>query len=158
MTCVELHGWNIYNQYKELLLSAKIQTATGYSYTCRRLCVFGSWTIFNTRRKHVPSKTTDSAVADLNVIRKRAGLGNSTALHNSSNSYCCHAGKANRTILRMGHRWFDLIRSGTINTALSAIKTGWRPAAALLPVPLLKFKRSFLNAKCGILIKIIYSK
>jgi hypothetical protein len=77
----------------------------------------------------------DSALADLNTIRNRAGLANSTA---STAPQILSAVMQERRIeffCEWGHRWFDLIRSGTINSVLSTVKTGWMPAAALLPVP-----------------------
>ncbi|HSZ34873.1 MAG TPA: RagB/SusD family nutrient uptake outer membrane protein, partial [Puia sp.] len=34
-----------------------------------------------------------------------------------------------------GHRWFDLKRTGTINTELSVEKSGWQPTDSLYPIP-----------------------
>jgi len=77
----------------------------------------------------------DSALADLNVIRKRAGLGNSTASTTAQILTAVIQERRTELFCEWGHRWFDLIRSGTINTVMSTIKTGWAPTAALLPVP-----------------------
>ncbi len=75
------------------------------------------------------------AVADLNIIRKRAGLPD--------------AAPANKTVLLLdieherqvelfcewGHRWFDLKRTGREDAVLGAEKSGWKPFAALYPIP-----------------------
>jgi hypothetical protein len=79
-------------------------------------------------------KTTD-ALADLNQVRARAGLAASTAatagdiltaiLHERQVEFFCE----------WGNRWFDLKRTGTINTVLGTEKPGWKPNEALYPVP-----------------------
>ncbi|ANI89611.1 hypothetical protein A9P82_10110 [Arachidicoccus ginsenosidimutans] len=77
----------------------------------------------------------DSASADLNKIRTRAGLPNSTA---STKEEIINAVMHEREIeffCEWGHRWFDLKRTGRIDAVLSKIKSGWVPEAALLPVP-----------------------
>lgn len=80
------------------------------------------------------TKLADAA-ADLNVVRRRAGLGATTEttqpgllnaiLHERQVEFC----------FEWGHRWFDLKRIGTIDAVLSPIKTGWKSTNAILPVP-----------------------
>jgi hypothetical protein len=76
------------------------------------------------------------AVADVNVIRERAGLpplqdgtgqdGLLTAIENENR---------HEFFTEWGHRWMDLKRTGRADAVLSVEKTGWKPAAALFPVP-----------------------
>lgn len=76
------------------------------------------------------------AVSDVNVIRQRAVL--SQLPTNLSQSACLSAiAQENRIefFTECGHRWFDLKRTGQINTVLSAEKTGWSANAALYPLP-----------------------
>lgn len=49
-----------------------------------------------------------------------------------------------------GNRWFDLKRTGAADEILGAEKTGWKPSAALYPVPQLqREKNPFLNQNPG---------
>jgi starch-binding outer membrane protein, SusD/RagB family len=84
-----------------------------------------------------------AALADLNVIRKRAGLGSysggtdqpsvlAAILHERQVEFFCE----------MGHRWLDLIRTGNANSVLGSpgnvcqMKGGtWSPTAQLFPIP-----------------------
>jgi len=86
------------------------------------------------------------AARDLNTIRARAGLGLSPTLTAS-----CSLQQADSAILHerqvelfteWGHRWFDLIRTGTINNVLGSpgnicqVKGGvWNPTSELFPIP-----------------------
>jgi hypothetical protein len=91
------------------------------------------------------------AVADLNVIRLRAGLPLlSTAL---SQANCLLAVEKERRIeffAEWGHRWFDLKRTGRIDAVLSANKVSWQPHAALFPIPQQELEKNpFLNQNSG---------
>lgn len=72
---------------------------------------------------------------DLFAVRQRAGLGATPA--NDKDALLLAVERERRIELNseMGHRWFDLRRTGRINTVLSAIKTNWKAEAALYPVP-----------------------
>ena len=80
------------------------------------------------------------AIADLDVIRKRAGLSLVADIN---------PGIAKDALLQMiykermtelfgeqGHRWFDVKRTGQADTLYSIRKTRWRKEAILLPIPL----------------------
>lgn len=86
------------------------------------------------------------AIADINLIRNTAGLPNTTAI--SANDILTEIQKQRRFELftEYGHRFFDLKRSGTINTVLSAVKPGWNSTDVLWPVP-----QSELNANPNLL-------
>jgi hypothetical protein len=76
------------------------------------------------------------AQADITAIRQRAGLPATTA---STQADLLTAIAKERRIefnCEWGHRWFDLKRTGTINTVIGAAKpTFWKPTAALYPIP-----------------------
>ncbi|ESU28743.1 putative outer membrane protein [Flavobacterium limnosediminis JC2902] len=72
---------------------------------------------------------------DLNKIRTRAGLPDTPA--NDSSSLITAILKERRMELftEMGHRWFDLKRTGTAADVLSPIKPGWEDTQVVLPLP-----------------------
>jgi hypothetical protein len=82
------------------------------------------------------------ALADVNTIRERAGLGPSTADATSKAAVLAAVRKERRTELcfEFGNRWFDLNRTAN-NTKYpasgqaSAVLTGWKPDFALYPLP-----------------------
>lgn len=79
-----------------------------------------------------------AALADLDVVRARAGLGASTA-DPTSQAAVLGAIMHERQVelfTEWGHRWYDLKRTGQAGTVLSAEKTGWTANAALYPVPI----------------------
>jgi hypothetical protein len=76
------------------------------------------------------------AVADLNVIRSRAGLPPLSASLTQAQTIA--AVKQERRIelfCEWGHRWFDLKRTGDADAVLGPIKTGWSSTDALYPIP-----------------------
>jgi hypothetical protein len=76
------------------------------------------------------------AQADITTIRTRAGLAATTA---STQTALLTAIAQERKIefnCEWGHRWYDLKRTGTVNTVIGAAKpTFWKPTAALYPIP-----------------------
>ncbi|MBS1603665.1 MAG: RagB/SusD family nutrient uptake outer membrane protein, partial [Bacteroidetes bacterium] len=79
-----------------------------------------------------------AALADLNIVRARAGLPPSTA-NAGSQSAVLNAIMHERQVelfTEWGHRWYDLKRTGLAATVLSAEKTGWTTDAALYPIPM----------------------
>lgn len=81
------------------------------------------------------NKTTE-ALADLNLIRQRAGLLPSTAVTQADILTAILHERQTELFCEWGNRWYDLKRTGTINTVLGAEKTGWDEHYALYPVPL----------------------
>lgn len=72
---------------------------------------------------------------DLNKIRNRAGLPDTTA---STKEVLLTAILQERRVelfTELGHRWFDLKRTGLSNTVLSLIKPGWQSTDILWPLP-----------------------
>lgn len=72
---------------------------------------------------------------DLNVIRTRAGLGNTSANDKASLLSVIENERRIELFSEWGHRWFDLKRTGRIDAVLGTIKTGWLITDALLPIP-----------------------
>ncbi|MCK7591276.1 RagB/SusD family nutrient uptake outer membrane protein [Subsaxibacter sp. CAU 1640] len=72
---------------------------------------------------------------DVNVIRNRAGLENTTA--NTVNNLLDAILKERQVELftEQGHRWFDLKRTDNANNVLSIVKPYWQATDILLPIP-----------------------
>ncbi|WPV63768.1 RagB/SusD family nutrient uptake outer membrane protein [Chitinophaga sp. LS1] len=81
------------------------------------------------------------AATDLNVIRNRAGLGNTTA---SSQTELLSAIMKERRVelfLEYGNRWLDLKRTGLANTVMSVVKPAtWTSDDVLYPIPASEIK------------------
>jgi hypothetical protein len=82
---------------------------------------------------------TSNAKIDLNAIRSRAGLSNTTAITQSDLLAAIQHERQVELFTEFGHRWLDLKRTGTIDAVMSIItpqKGGtWTSNWALLPVP-----------------------
>lgn len=78
----------------------------------------------------------DAAVADLNVIRKRAGLGEIFPTGLSSLVASIEHERQTELCFEWGHRWFDLQRNNRASAVLGSIKPLWSDAAGLWPVPI----------------------
>jgi hypothetical protein len=79
-----------------------------------------------------------SAVADINIIRSRAGLAAVNPNSNDKANLLLAIEKERRVELfaEWGHRWLDLKRTSRINTVLTALKPlTWQPTDALYPIP-----------------------
>ncbi len=76
------------------------------------------------------------AIADLNVLRARAGLQllSDTVIRDSALTL---VERERRTELftEWGDRWFSLHRTGRLDEVIKALKPGWKPTAALYPIP-----------------------
>lgn len=73
---------------------------------------------------------------DLNIIRHRAGLGDTPANTQSSLLVAIAQEKRVELFAEWGHRWFDLIRTGTANSVLGNLKPmTWQPTDVLWPIP-----------------------
>jgi starch-binding outer membrane protein, SusD/RagB family len=85
----------------------------------------------------MPNPNLSRALADVNIIRNRAGLANSTADGTSQTAVLAAVLHERQTEMcfEWGSRWFDLKRTGNAGTVLTAEKSGWQPNAALYPIP-----------------------
>jgi hypothetical protein len=76
------------------------------------------------------------AINDINAIRNRAGLpdyAGATDTHSLIDEIIHE--RQLEFFAEWGHRWFDLKRTGTVNTVLSAEKTSWQSTDSLYPIP-----------------------
>ena len=76
------------------------------------------------------------AVSDLNVIRNRAGLDNTTATDQSSLLAAIYLERKHELFVEHGHRWFDLKRTGRTAAVLSTVSgKNWQDTDVLWPLP-----------------------
>lgn len=72
---------------------------------------------------------------DLNIIRTRSGLANTTAVTDLDLIAAVIAERRFELFTEFGHRFFDLKRTNNLNTVLGTIKPGWNDTDTLLPIP-----------------------
>jgi hypothetical protein len=72
---------------------------------------------------------------DMNVVHVRAGLEASTSTDAAVIALEIEEENRHEFFCENGHRWFDLRRTGRINTVLGALKPTWLPRAAYFPLP-----------------------
>ncbi|SHN07054.1 RagB/SusD family nutrient uptake outer membrane protein [Chitinophaga sp. CF418] len=76
------------------------------------------------------------AIADLNVLRARAGL---PALSDTTIRDSClplvERERRMELFTEWGDRWFSLRRTGHLDDVMKALKPGWKSTAALYPIP-----------------------
>ncbi len=75
------------------------------------------------------------ALSDLNVIRKRAGLNNSTASDKPTALAAIAHERQTELFCEWGHRQFDLNRTAQAAIVLGSEKIGWKSTDALFPIP-----------------------
>lgn len=75
------------------------------------------------------------AQLDLNTIRNRAGLSNTTATSKDALLDAILKERQVELFTEHGHRWFDLKRTGLASEILQAVKTNWQETQILLPLP-----------------------
>lgn len=84
-------------------------------------------------------KDISGAQADLNIIRHRAGLANTTAADQAALLTAILHERQVELFCEYGHRWLDLKRTDQVNTVMQqvdAIKNGiWNNNKALWPIP-----------------------
>jgi len=83
-----------------------------------------------------------AALADINTIRARAGL---PALTNAARTaiFAAIASERQKELFcEWGNRWYDLKRTGAIDTVLGKEKNNWKSSDALYPVPVSEIQRN----------------
>ncbi len=76
-----------------------------------------------------------NAQADINKIRQRAGLGNTSAVSESELLIAIIQERRVELFTEHGHRFFDLKRNNLLDAVLTPVKPGWNSTDALLPLP-----------------------
>jgi len=91
------------------------------------------------------------AINDLNVIRERAGLVDlSTSLTQTEVLAAVAQERRIELFAELGHRWFDLKRTGVADSVLSLIKSDWTADAKLYAIPLSEIQRDpYLTQNAG---------
>lgn len=77
----------------------------------------------------------EGAQQDLNTIRNRAGLGDTTADTTPELLGAILQERKLELFTEFGHRWMDLKRSGAAEAVLSPIKPSWQNTDLLFPLP-----------------------
>ncbi len=80
------------------------------------------------------------AASDLNLIRNRAGLANTSAASQTALLTAIYHENQIEFFAEWGHRWLDLKRWKLIDQVLDAEKTGWKSYQALYPIPYAEIK------------------
>ncbi len=82
------------------------------------------------------------AAEDLNMIRNRAGLGNSPALDQYSLLSAIAQERRVELFTENGTRWLDLIRTGKATQVLNTAKNNWTADDTLYPIPLSELQKN----------------
>ena len=77
---------------------------------------------------------SSSAVSDINVIRRRAGLADTEALSQAEVLLAIEEERKKELFVEWGHRWLDLKRTQRANLILAS-KPNWSPTDLLFPIP-----------------------
>lgn len=75
------------------------------------------------------------AKQDLNTIRNRAGLDGTFAVTQQEVLLAIYQERRVEFFTEIGHRWFDLKRTGQASLELSPVKPAWHPRDVLMPLP-----------------------
>ncbi len=76
------------------------------------------------------------AISDINIIRARAGLGNTLANDISSLKLAIEHERRSELFCEWAHRWYDIKRTGRADDILSPLKTStWQLTDTLWPIP-----------------------
>jgi hypothetical protein len=78
---------------------------------------------------------TGGALADLNVIRLRAGLTASATTDKAALLLEIERERKFELFCELGHRWFDLQRTNRADAILAPIKPNWQATDILYPIP-----------------------
>lgn len=74
------------------------------------------------------------SLADINAIRNRAGLPDTT-FNDQASALGVIELERRKELFVEGHRWFDLKRTGNADAVLGSVKAGWQSTDVLLPIP-----------------------
>lgn len=119
--------WYYANKYKE---NSNIGTSVEYS----KLFRLAEQYLIRAEAR-VQLGNISGAQADLNTIRNRAGLGNTSAASLPDLLDAILQERQVELFTEFGHRFFDLKRMGKADAILSLIKPGWDVTDVLLPIP-----------------------
>lgn len=78
---------------------------------------------------------TAEALGHLNIIRSKSGLGILNSTSQSTIRAAIFEERRHEFFTEFGHRFFDLKRSGQLNSKLSSLKPNWKSYMEVLPLP-----------------------
>lgn len=78
---------------------------------------------------------TTGAASDINAIRGRAGLQNTTAATQADLLLAVEQERRIELFCELGHRWYDLKRTNRAGAVLGAVNPDWTNTAVLYPIP-----------------------
>lgn len=119
----------------------KVKTATALTEYYVVLRLAEQYLIRSEARTHL-NKVAE-AKTDVNMIRTRAALPNTSATDATSLLAAIEKERQLELFAEWGHRWFDLKRTGRVNAVLS-VKTGWNATDTLYPIPQPEINRNSL--------------
>lgn len=91
----------------------------------------------------VQGNKLSEAIADLDMVRSRAGLAALPATLSAEDVLAAVMQERRVELFaEWGHRWSDLRRTGQIDSVFSVEKQGWQQYAALYPIPLTELQRN----------------
>ena len=120
-------NWYYPNKYKE---NANTGSSLEYSILFR---LEEQYLIRAEAKAHLDE--LENAKTDLNKIRNRAGLTNTSATTKTELLAAIIEERRKEFFTELGHRWFDLKRTGTASSILSSKKPGWDTKDLLWPLP-----------------------
>lgn len=127
---VTITGQTYYYDFKYKNRTTTSGTATEYLMLLRYSDV-----LLNRAEARVHLNDFTGAKADLNLVRNRAGLMNTSATTQTSLLQAIEQERRVELFTEWGFRFYDLKRTGKINAVMLLRKTNWRMEAALLPIP-----------------------
>lgn len=119
--------WYFPNKYKEM-------SNTGTSVEYSKVFRLAEQYLIRAEARTM-SGNISGAQQDLNLIRTRAGLQNTTASSAGQLKDAILAERRFELFSEFGHRWFDLRRMGMAEEVLAPIKSNWKNTDVLLPIP-----------------------
>ena len=75
------------------------------------------------------------AVADINMIRRRAGLSDISSDDKAAILDFVFKERRAEFFLEWGHRWLDLKRTGKVNEVMGELRSTWNKEDELYPIP-----------------------
>lgn len=125
-----LTKWYFAHKYKENFSNA---TGAEYSMVLRLAEQYLIRAEGRTRQNKLTG--TESAESDINAIRNRAGLPNTTAASLPELLSAIEQERRVELFTEWGHRFFDLKRTGRLDAVLDPLKPNWESTDSLLPIP-----------------------
>lgn len=119
--------WYYPNKYKE---SFNTGTSLEYAIVLRLAEQYLIRAEARAQQNNIPG-----AQQDLNVLRQRAGLENTTATTQNELLEAVLNERRFELFTEHGHRWFDIKRRNVADQILSPLKPSWKPTNILWPVP-----------------------